>query len=85
MDLPTLGILQPRTEKEFNDQLAHASEKSEQEKRMAYPNLLEILGQPTIYKLRLRQIEEYNRLAEAKMRRLENQAGGEGTFSARGA
>lgn len=50
---------------------------------MAYPNLLDLPGAPTVAELQAQHIEEFNRQDEAKRRRLENQVVGVGTSGTR--
>lgn len=51
LNLPTTPIPELRTREEFNDHLAMAAENSIWEKWIAYPNLLEIPRQQTVYEL----------------------------------
>lgn len=71
------------TNEELDAQLAQATENSMRDRRMAYPNLLEILGATTIAELQAQRIAEFNRQVEKNKRHIENKLAEEGTFGAR--
>lgn len=74
VDLPIAPISEPRTEEKLIDHLTLTTENNVREKCMACSNFLEIPRAPTVYELQVRQLEECNKQAKSKRRRLENQA-----------